>query len=181
MWKWVWVYAIPVIVLGQIAWNFGLKHARAGDVSLATSFSPLAAILIAMTLLGEDPGPGLIPGAILILIAIVIGNLGRSPREPVTDQPRTRNAAVRPRWETPEWAHTHGPERPLTCAAALAVPPDGKHQGAQDRAGSYLAASLRRWRPPPVWHDNGSGSGVRRGRLRPPSARLSSGPRSQAG
>ncbi len=77
VWKWVWVYAILVIVFGQIAWNFGLKHARAGDVALATSFSPLAAILIAMLLLGEAPGPGLIPGAALILVGIAIGNLHR--------------------------------------------------------------------------------------------------------
>ncbi len=75
--KYVWVYAIIVIIIGQFSWNLGLKYARAGDVSLATSFSPLAALVIAMLLLGEDPGPGLIPGGLIILLAIAVGQTGR--------------------------------------------------------------------------------------------------------
>ncbi len=75
--KWVWVYAIIVIIIGQFSWNLGLKYARSGDVSLATSFSPLAALTIAMLLLGEDPGPGLIPGGLIILCAIGVGQYGR--------------------------------------------------------------------------------------------------------
>ena len=87
MLKWVWVYAIIVIVLGQIAWNVGLKHARSADVSLATSFSPLAAIVIAMVLLGENPGPGLIPGAVIILIAICVGQFGQKLYEDAERHP----------------------------------------------------------------------------------------------
>ena len=75
--KYVWVYAIIVIIIGQFAWTLGLKHARSGDVSLATSFSPLAALVIAMLLLGEDPGAGLIPGGLVILFAIGVGQYGR--------------------------------------------------------------------------------------------------------
>ncbi|SLN23596.1 EamA-like transporter family protein [Roseovarius albus] len=78
--KWIWVYAIIVIIIGQFAWNLGLKHASAGDVALATSFSPLAAICIAMLLLGEDPGPGLIPGALVILAGIGVAQYGRRRR-----------------------------------------------------------------------------------------------------
>ncbi|SEM33947.1 Permease of the drug/metabolite transporter (DMT) superfamily [Roseovarius azorensis] len=78
VWKWVWVYVIIVILIGQFAWTLGLKHARSGDISLATSFSPLAALMIAMILVGEDPGPGLIPGGAIILVAIGIGQYGRS-------------------------------------------------------------------------------------------------------
>ncbi len=77
VWKWVWVYAIVVIIIGQFAWNLGLKYARSGDVSLATSFSPLAGLVIAMLLLGENPGPGLIPGGLIILLAIGVGQMGR--------------------------------------------------------------------------------------------------------
>ena len=75
--QWVWVYAIIVILVGQFAWQLGLKNARSGDVSLATSFSPLAGIVIAMLLLGEDPGPGLVPGGLVILAAIGVGQYGR--------------------------------------------------------------------------------------------------------
>ncbi|MGI3211364.1 DMT family transporter [Roseovarius tibetensis] len=77
VWQYVWIYALIVVIGGQFAWALALKNARSGDVSLATSFSPLAAILIAMVLLGEDPGPGLIPGGAIILIAIAIGQYGR--------------------------------------------------------------------------------------------------------
>lgn len=77
VWEWVWIYALIVVIGGQFAWAMGLKYARSGDVSLATSFSPLAAILIAMVLLGEDPGPGLVPGGAIILVAIAIAQYGR--------------------------------------------------------------------------------------------------------
>ncbi|MEM9092313.1 MAG: DMT family transporter [Cyanobacteria bacterium P01_F01_bin.53] len=78
--KWIWVYAIIVIIIGQFAWNIGLKRARAGDVALATSFSPLAGIFIAMVLLGEDPGSGLVPGALVIVAGIGIAQFGRIKR-----------------------------------------------------------------------------------------------------
>ncbi len=79
--KWIWVYAVIVIIVGQFAWNLGLKYAKSGDVALATSFSPLAAILIAMLLLGEDPGAGLIPGALVILLGIGVAQYGRWKRD----------------------------------------------------------------------------------------------------
>ncbi len=79
--KWIWIYAIIVIIIGQFAWNLGLKYARSGDVALATSFSPLAAITIAMVLLDENPGAGLIPGGIIILGGIVVAQYGRRMKE----------------------------------------------------------------------------------------------------
>ncbi|WP_246162188.1 DMT family transporter [Roseovarius faecimaris] len=79
--KWIWVYAIIVIVIGQFAWNLGLKYARSGDVALATSFSPLAAITIAMVLLDENPGAGLIPGGLIILGGIAVAQFGRIRKE----------------------------------------------------------------------------------------------------
>jgi len=75
--KWIWVYAILIIIIGQLAWNFGLKHAKASDVSLATSFSPLAAIAIAMLILREDPGAGLVPGGLLMVFGIWVARSGR--------------------------------------------------------------------------------------------------------
>lgn len=89
VWKWVWVYAIIVIIVGQFSWNLGLKHATSGDVSLATSFSPLAALVIAMVLLGENPGPGLVPGGTLIVLGIAIGQYGRLRRRAATQEAET--------------------------------------------------------------------------------------------
>jgi drug/metabolite transporter (DMT)-like permease len=75
--KWIWVYAILIIIIGQLAWNFGLKNSKASDVSLATSFSPLAAIAIAMVILNEDRGSGLIPGGILMVFGIWVARSGQ--------------------------------------------------------------------------------------------------------
>lgn len=95
VWQWVWIYAVVVIMGGQFAWAFGLKYARSGDVSLATSFSPLAAILIAMVMLGEDPGPGLIPGGAIILLAVGIGQYGRLRRRRREDDTMRKQAQER--------------------------------------------------------------------------------------
>ncbi|MEO0372839.1 MAG: DMT family transporter [Pseudomonadota bacterium] len=70
LWQWVWVYAGVVLVLGQLVWALALKTAKAGTISLAASFAPLAGVLIAMVFLGENPGPGLMPGAALIMLSI---------------------------------------------------------------------------------------------------------------
>mgnify|MGYP000420906571 CR=1 FL=1 len=74
LWTWIWLYAGIVIVLAQLAWNMALKYARSEVLSLATSFSPVAAILIAMVLLGETAGPGFVPGAALIVLAIILSH-----------------------------------------------------------------------------------------------------------
>lgn len=73
LWNWIWVYTGIVIVFGQLAWTMALKHARSTDLALATSFTPLAGMLIAVVMLGENPGPGFIPGAVIILISIYYG------------------------------------------------------------------------------------------------------------
>ncbi len=70
LWQWVWIYAGIVLIMGQLVWAMALKTAESGTISLAASFAPLAAMLIAMIFLGEDPGPGLMPGAVLILASI---------------------------------------------------------------------------------------------------------------
>lgn len=72
LWSWIWLYTGIAIVLAQVAWNMALKYARAETLTLATSFSPLVAILIATALLGEALGPGFAPGAVLILFSILL-------------------------------------------------------------------------------------------------------------
>ncbi|MAZ20923.1 DMT family transporter [Roseovarius sp.] len=76
--KWIWVYVVIVILMGQFAWNLALKHARTGDVALATSFSPLAGLIFAMILVGETPGPGLLPGSVILILGIAVAQYGRN-------------------------------------------------------------------------------------------------------
>ncbi len=153
LWQWVWVYAVLIIVLGQIAWNFGLKHARAGDVSLATSFSPLAALLIAMALLGEDPGPGLIPGAAIIMFAIAIGHFGRHASDTAEIEPnKDHMATVRPQWESVGWMQSHVAVRPFAPQMLYAPPPGGRQPGAEGWAGRVLTLPPRPHHHPQTRH-----------------------------
>ena len=84
LWQWIWVYAVIALVIGQLVWFVALKYARSSDISLATSFSPLAGIVFAMLLLGEDPGQGLLPGGAMILLAVCVGKMNT----PVSQQLR---------------------------------------------------------------------------------------------
>lgn len=175
VWNWVWLYAGVVIVLGQIAWTYGLKHARADDVSLATSFSPLAAILIAMALLGEDPGPGLIPGGILILLAIGIGQLGRAPHDSDNSDktPEDRTVIIRPQWESTGWMHGPAAVRPHPISAALIPRSKERRAAERGRAGPSLAPQLRRWHGPPFDENTGYRNSAKARSVRRPSVQPS--------
>ena len=77
LWKWMLLYGSIIVVGGTLFWNLGLKSAKSGEVSLAASFSPVAGILFAMLLLGEQPGMGLYVGGPVIVLGIAIGQFGR--------------------------------------------------------------------------------------------------------
>ena len=79
--KWTLVYAFIVIIGGQFAFNLALKTAKTGDMSLATSFSPVAAITIATLLVGEDPGDGLYIGGSIIIAGILLAQYARKRKE----------------------------------------------------------------------------------------------------
>ena len=76
LWKWMLVYGGIVIVGGQLAWYTGLKGARAIDVSLATSATPIAGVLGAFLILGELPLPAHYAGGAVLVLGILIGLFG---------------------------------------------------------------------------------------------------------
>lgn len=161
LWSWIWVYAGVVIVLGQIAWNLALKYASSGEIALATSFSPLAAILIAMVLLGENPGAGLLPGAAIILLAIVIGSgvAARTPGVPATPS-------------EPSMAAQSSPVQGRPC---LSIGDCGLSLVGSPARAFSLARIGTRWRTvsPPTDAPPGRFDRRTAARLRPPSARPS--------
>ena len=111
LWSWIWIYAIPVIIVGQLTWFIALKYARSCDMALASSFSPVAGIVFAMVLLGENPGAGLLPGGVLILLAIVIGRM----KKPALPQIQ-RAWRKRPTYSTGDIAHVLVPVSALPGA-----------------------------------------------------------------
>ena len=90
--KWTLVYAVIVIIGGQFAWNMALKKARSSDMSLATSFTPVAAITIAVLLVGEDPGDGIWLGGSVIIGGILLALYGRR-RKAMVEKRRAENLA----------------------------------------------------------------------------------------
>jgi hypothetical protein len=77
LWQAMVVYGTLFVVAAQLCWFGGLRLARPADISLAGAFSPVAAIMFALVILGETPTPALVAGGAVILVGIAIGQFGR--------------------------------------------------------------------------------------------------------
>lgn len=89
LWQWTIVYSAVIVVGGQLCWFNGLKTAGAADVSLASSFSPIAGIVAAYLILSESPTRAQYIGGGIILIGIVLNQIGifRQPDRPTPQPP----------------------------------------------------------------------------------------------
>lgn len=76
LWKWMLVYGGVVVVAGQLAWFHGLARCTTTQVSMATSFSPVAGVGFAFLLLGERPDGATVVGGAVIVLGIVVSQLG---------------------------------------------------------------------------------------------------------
>ena len=72
LWKWMMVYGGLIIVTGQLAWDSGVRKSTATDVSLATSFAPIAGVVAAFLILGERPTQAHYIGGAVLLLGIAI-------------------------------------------------------------------------------------------------------------
>ena len=72
LWKWMLVYGGIIIVSGQLAWDTGIRKSHSTDVSVATSFSPIAGVLGAFLILGELPLMAHYIGGAILFIGIAI-------------------------------------------------------------------------------------------------------------
>jgi drug/metabolite transporter (DMT)-like permease len=91
LWKWMLLYGVVIVVAGQLCWFAGLRDATPSDTTLASSFTPIAAIAMAFFILGEVPTSAQYIGGIVILIGIVLSLIGsqrdvksRKRRPPMT-------------------------------------------------------------------------------------------------
>ncbi len=78
LWGWMLIYSAIIIVLGQSCWFAGLKNASGSEISLVSSFYPVAGILTAYLILGEVPTKAQYIGAAVILLGIFITQVGIS-------------------------------------------------------------------------------------------------------
>ena len=78
LWQWMAIYSAVIVVGGQLSWFTGLKKTDASDVSLASSFSPVAGILAAYLILGEAPTMAQYIGGSVIICGIILNQIGVS-------------------------------------------------------------------------------------------------------
>lgn len=76
VWQWMLVYGLAIVVGGQLLWFQGLKTTNASDISLASSFSPIAGILSAYLILGEVPTAAQYLGGSVIILGIILNQIG---------------------------------------------------------------------------------------------------------
>ncbi|MDY6782298.1 MAG: DMT family transporter [Cyanobacteriota bacterium] len=94
LWQWMLFYGAIIVVGGQLCWFTGLKTTGASDVSLASSFSPIAGILAAYFILSEAPTTAQYIGGGVILVGIVLNQIGvlrktkKVALQPVTTSPK---------------------------------------------------------------------------------------------
>lgn len=72
LWKWMAVYGGLIILSGQLAWDYGVRRSRSIDISLTTSFAPVAGIAAAFLILGEQPLTAHYQGGGVLILGIVI-------------------------------------------------------------------------------------------------------------
>ena len=72
LWKWMVVYGGLIIVSGQLAWDYGIRRSRSIDVSLTTSFAPVAGVAAAFFILGEQPMAAQYQGGLVLILGIAI-------------------------------------------------------------------------------------------------------------
>ncbi|NEP52158.1 MAG: DMT family transporter, partial [Moorea sp. SIO3C2] len=85
VWQWMLLYGAVIVVGGQLCWFKGLKTTTASDVSLASSFSPVAGILAAYLILSEVPTIAQYIGGAVIICGIVLNQIGIARKLPKTD------------------------------------------------------------------------------------------------
>lgn len=76
VWQWMLLYGAVIVVGGQLAWFKGLQSTDAGDVSLISSFRPIAGVVGAFLILGEAPIMAHYIGGGVIIIGIFLNQIG---------------------------------------------------------------------------------------------------------
>ncbi|MCC5639403.1 DMT family transporter [Nostoc sp. CHAB 5844] len=76
LWRWMLLYSVVIVVLGQSLWFKGLRASTVSVASLVGSFTPIAGILAAYFILDEAPTLPQYIGGSLIIVGIFISQIG---------------------------------------------------------------------------------------------------------
>jgi len=76
LWRWMFLYAGVIVVVGQSFWIRGLRACTVSMASLVSSFTPIIGILAAYLILGEVPTSAQYIGGSLILFGVFLSQVG---------------------------------------------------------------------------------------------------------
>jgi len=76
LWQLMLVYGAVIVVGGQYFWFVGIKSASTAEVSVASSFTPIAGVGFAFLLLGEQPSSAVLIGGGVIVFGILVSQFG---------------------------------------------------------------------------------------------------------
>ena len=89
LWQVMLLYSAVIVVFGQLCWFMGLKISKTSEVSLASTFIPVAGIVAAYLILGEAPTIAQYIGGSIIIAGIAISQIGEKPPSSGTDKGRS--------------------------------------------------------------------------------------------
>lgn len=96
VWRWTLIYALIIVVVGQLTWFQGLKQTTAGEVSLFSSVTPVIGIIAAYIILGEVPTIAQYIGGAVIIMGIILNQYGISRlAKSLSDKPEWRKQSDR--------------------------------------------------------------------------------------
>ncbi|MBD2178983.1 DMT family transporter [Pseudanabaena sp. FACHB-1998] len=76
LWQLMVVYALLIVVFGQLCWLTGLRKASVTELNLASLCNPIIAIMMAYLILGEVPTQAQYIGGSLLLVGFVFSFIG---------------------------------------------------------------------------------------------------------
>lgn len=76
LWRWMLLYGVVIVAIGQICWFRGLRGSTPSEASLVNSFNPVAGIVAAYLILGEQPMFAHYVGGSIILLGLLFSQIG---------------------------------------------------------------------------------------------------------
>ena len=76
LWQLMFLYGAVIVVGGQVCWFTGIKTTKSADISLASSFTPIAGVGFAYLLLGEVPDTAIYVGGLIVVAGLAVGQIG---------------------------------------------------------------------------------------------------------
>ncbi|EKQ66997.1 DMT(drug/metabolite transporter) superfamily permease [Leptolyngbyaceae cyanobacterium JSC-12] len=94
LWKWMLLYGVIIVVVGQSFWITGLRTTSVSTASIIGSFAPISGILAAYLILGEVPTQAQYIGGGIILLGLLFSQIGIQHRTNQNTIPRLEPIAT---------------------------------------------------------------------------------------